>query len=362
MKKVVTISVLFLSILILVAFFIKEYAIQYNVNGVKIREEYKSDRYIFNINKHYILDIYSDKIINKHLINKAKVIKDKNYECILLESEKLDVYPVCSNNKKQISIDLVKSNKLNKYLKVKKDNNSSNKDFKYFNNLDKNTYIAVWKYNGFYIMNGEKIKTLHIFNTDRYSNDLCVNINNYIFLPNYDEKHTFKNYYIVDMKNGDYEKIKIDKEIDYDSVILGKYNNEIYLYDKKYKKEYKINIKKKKIYEIGSLADGFIAYKGGKEKKVKWSDLEKEKFTFNEKEYYKYKNDNGLIKIYNNKSNNKIKIYNKKVYLISDYQDKLYFLDKEYLIKYNPKYGSKRIIKNFEWDFNKKNTVFIYNE
>ena len=68
--------------------------------------------------------------------------------------------------------------------------------------------------------------------------------------------------------------------------------------------------------------------------------------------------------VLNYKENKKIKkiIYDKSVDYISSFNDFVYFLDGEYLYEYIPKSGSKKIARNFEWNFNKENTIFIYNE
>ena len=74
---------------------------------------------------------------------------------------------------------------------------------------------------------------------------------------------------------------------------------------------------------------------------------------------------NNNFNIYADLSNQKkIKkiIYDKSVDYISSFNDFVYFLDGEYLYEYIPKSGSKKIARNFEWNFNKENTIFIYNE
>lgn len=366
MKKVIGIILLIFIVVVVIAFFVKSYSISYVVNNVKISEEYIDNRYHFEFDKKYIMDVYTDKKINKKMISDVKKIKDNGYECLILKSEKLDVYPLCRNRNNQISYDLVESKKLEKYFdkkeKVKED---SSKSFEFFNNLDKETFIAIWKYDGFYILNEDEVSSLTLFDEDRYSNDLCTNTERFIFLPDYDSNHTFKSFYVVDLKKQDYKKYDMEYEIDYDSYILGRNEEFVYLYDLKYKTEYEFNLKNGNVKVIGNEKEGFITYKNSEVKRSSYGKLNKKEeiFTFKNNEIYNYKNENNMF-VLNYKENKKIKkiIYDKNIDYISSFNDFVYFLDGEYLYEYIPKGGSKKIARNFEWNFNKENTIFIYNE
>lgn len=366
MKKNITIILIILSILIFILYLVKDYTIEYKVDKIKITEKYYKKRYIFTLDNKYLMDIYSNKKFNKKLIKNIKKVKDGNYECLILKSSKLTVYPLCRKDDKQISYDLVESKKLSKYFnKSKILEENDDKSFEFFNNVENETYISIWKYNGFYIMNGTEITTLNIFGEDRYSNDLCVNSNKYIFLPDYDSKHTFNYFYKVDVTKKNFTKIKTGYEIDYDSYILGSHDEFIYLYDRKYKTEYEFNLKKDKLKIIGNKENGFIKYKNGKIEKTSWNKLDKKMvhFTFNKESNYSYKNNKKeFIKIFSDNKKLINIIYKKPVTYIDEYKDKVYFLDKEYLIEFSPIYGSKKVVRNFEWNFNKDNTIFIYNK
>ena len=365
MKRYIVLILFLLSLIVIIFYLKADYSIDYKINKIKVMEKFENNRYYFFIDNKYQLDVYSKRKFNKKLITNIKRVKDNNEECLILTSKKLEVYPLCYKDNKQISYDLIESKKLKKYFNAKENiKEDKDKSFEFFNNLDSNTYIAVWKYNGFYIMNEDEINTLNILKDDRYSNDLSVIAEKYIFLPDYDSEHVFNAYYKVDITKNKYKKIEIPFDIDYDSYILGTNEEFIYIYDKKYKTEYEINIKKDKVKVIGNEEDGYIKYTNGKESKTSWSKLDsgKIKFTFNKDSNYTYKVNNNLtMKM---KENNKLEtiIYDKKVDYIDEYQNHVYFLDGEYLYDFIPYYGSKKIARNFEWNFNKDNTIFIFNK
>lgn len=365
-KKVLVLILLLLIVIVYLAFLLKDYSIEYTVNEINVKEKYESNRYYFEIDNNYIMDIYSNKKLNKKMIDKIEKVKDGNYECLLLTSDKLDVYPLCRDKDNQISYDLVNNEKLEKHFtKKEKVNENNTKSFEFFNNLDKNTYIAIWKYNGFYILNENNTKTLNIFKNDRYSNDLSVNTDKYIFVPDYDSNHTFNSFYVVDLKDKDYKKYDIDFDIDFDSYILGQNEEFVYLYDTKFKVEYEFNLKKGKVSIIGNEEEGYVTYKNSKIEKTTYNKLnnKKEFFTFDKDLIYNYSNEEDkFIKTFNDNKNIKNVIYDKKVDYIDFYLDKVFFLDGEYLYLFTPISGSKKIVRNFEWNFNKENTIFIYSE
>ena len=169
----------------------------------------------------------------------------------------------------------------------------------------------------------------------------------------------------MDLKKQDYKKYDMEYEIDYDSYILGRNEEFVYLYDLKYKTEYEFNLKNGNVKVIGNEKEGFITYKNSEVKRSSYGKLNKKEeiFNFKNNEIYNYKNENNMF-VLNYKENKKIKkiIYDKNVDYISSFNDFVYFLDGEYLYEYIPKSGSKKIARNFEWNFNKENTIFIYNE
>ena len=123
--------------------------------------------------------------------------------------------------------------------------------------------------------------------------------------------------------------------------------------------------------EIINAADGYarnflfpkkLAVEANAENMSKLNN-KKEFFTFDKDLIYNYSNEEDkFIKTFNDNKNIKNVIYDKKVDYIDFYLDKVFFLDGEYLYLFTPISGSKKIVRNFEWNFNKENTIFIYSE
>ena len=89
--------------------------------------------------------------------------------------------------------------------------------------------------------------------------------------------------------------------------------------------------------------------------------VNKIKYNDNSTSNYTYKINAGLYKTINDNINIKTKILNDDVTIIKEYQNKLYYIYKDYLYIYEPDNGSSIVFYNYELNFNKDNTVFVYN-
>lgn len=370
MKKIVVILLSILCLIMIIYYFRSDYIIGYKIDKFKIKEQYNDNKYYFEImnNKLYNFDYIVSRKLNKKQIENVVYIKDGVYECIIPKSKKLDTYPLCYRGNNLVSYTLVSSDKIKEFFIKNGYSNKnvyekSDKDFQFYNNLDKKEYIAVWKYNGFYIMNENNIKTINLFNKDRYSNDLCYLNNQYLLLPNYDQEHEFNTFYIVNIKNGEKEKIDTDYNISYESYIVGVNEDSVYLFDKKYKNEYEINVKKGKVKLIGNEDKGYVKYKDGKRvsETLKYFNQSRT-FNLGSTSSYIYNEGASLTKTYKENKKYSTIIFDKKVNLVNTHNDKVYFILKDVLYEYIPYSGEKTIVKNFEWNFNLKDTIFIYNE
>ena len=81
MKKIFIIILSVLFLIIIIYYFKSGYKITYKVNNYKIKEQYKDNKYYFEINKDklYNFDYLSDRKINKRHITNIKNIKDKTF-------------------------------------------------------------------------------------------------------------------------------------------------------------------------------------------------------------------------------------------------------------------------------------------
>ena len=357
---------------------------------IKINETYKNNNYLFDIE-------YKNKNITFSYDNKfykaKKVIKD------ILVYEKDDlvcIYPILKNNK-FYNIICSKDNNIyhynyfkdeltdfTAYLQEKGYFNSSwiNNEVKknmgnvisYYENINKDTYIYVWKYNGFYTFNNKKQQMLDIFKNDTYVNNLGVKVGKYYVLPNYDEKYKFSKFYIINMTNNRIKTLKLDKKITNDYYNNGVIDNKLYLFDVDNLIQYKLNPKKNKIEKISNTEALF--YDNDKFIKRNLYDFKENKLIFNEKQedvsfdykklfvndndyYYLDKNNNMIY--YNKFFDNKMILFNIKdisnIKLVNNY---LYFISEDILYSFNIDEGIKMLIKYSEFYYNPTNRYEIY--
>lgn len=368
MKKVLSISLLIILITMVIKYVISNYDIEYNVSDYTIRETYKKGYYYFEIkfDKTYNFDLITERKLNKKLIDDISIIKSEDYTCLYPHIKNEKTYPICYKGKELISYYLINDDILNEFvnkLNIKYENKESKKSFEFFNNLNETEFIAIYKYNGFYILNGSKIKTISLFKNDRYDNSLCLQMNDHLLLPE-ESEYNFKNFILLHIKDGKKTIIKSDFEISFDSKMLGYINDKAYILDMKNNKQYEIDIDKKEVKEIGNTEKGYLVYKDNKLKTGMISELKKSKTLWikeKDNSFYTYENSKYLYKNINKNRDLVERIYNKEVNIISSYKNTLYFTDNYMLYSYNPLYGIKKILVNEEWNFNDSNVIFVYN-
>jgi len=361
---------LLLIFIIIIKYFYSSYAIKYNIDNFSIIEKYEGKVYYFEITYKditYNFKIYHKRKIRKKLIDNIDYIENGDYQCIYPKSKIKKTYPLCYQNEEGfLSYNLINDEKLSSYfdsLKIRyfNENYEKNSEFKFMDNLNENEYVAVWKYNGYYLLNKDGINSIDLFSKDRYSNDLAFQLDNKIIMPNYDEELIFSNFIILDIRNGKHEKFESKYEISYDSYVAGSFKNNIYLFDNKNEKLYKINLRKRIVELIGEENKGFIKIIDGKlvksslkeyKNKITFYDLEKEDLFVNKN--YKYYKENKKIKVkfLNEEEVNIVKINKDNIYYIKD--DNFYI--------FNSITADKLILHYFELNFNDKNRLFIYIE
>ena len=82
-----------------------------------------------------------------------------------------------------------------------------------------------------------------------------------------------KNIYYYDLLKDKVDTFSIKEKISKNSYINGVENELIYITDKRNKKQYSIDIAKKKIVEVGNEVNGFVLYENHKKKLLKTSDF-----------------------------------------------------------------------------------------
>lgn len=358
-KKIVFIIILIL--LIIIFFYIRykpyNYEKKYTINNYKIIEKYdiKTEEYTFFINsnnKTYAYRFNSKYIRNKELIKKINAYKNADEVCILPISENLMFYPLCIKGEIIYTYNLSK-NQISDYdyKKIQEKNQNYNKiNINYLNS----TNFLINNYNEFIYINEEGLKNIKLFNKDVYRFNLIYQLNEYVIIPDYNEDYYFDKLYLINLKNGKIKEIGAKQKISFDSIFLGDYKNNVYLLDKKEKKEYRININKEKIEVIE-----FLILQNNKLKKTSYKDIINNNLYFDNKENENYEIiDNQLYQIIDDY---KILISNKEVdKIIKEIDNTIYYLSNEELYMYNNNNGEILLITNFEWNFNNTNMIYLY--
>ena len=406
MKKVAKlILIIFVIILFfeLIAFIFKnshevEYKIKNNSNEFIINEVYKNKMYyilINNKNYKYSFEIKDNFHKKKKIVSDIIDTKINDVMCIYPVIHKdNDVNIICSKDNKSYAYTYYK-NSLQSFVKDLQNkgynNNSwieeSNYQTKldtlrvYNKNIKDDTYIYIYKYDGFYTINNNVNDKIRLFKNDNYVNTLGTQIDKYYIVPDYDQKYDYKKFYIINMTNNKVKNKVYKKEISKDSYINGIIDNEIYLFDKDELKQYKIYKKGKKIKEVGNKENGVLYY----DLKFKTKDVytfRDEEITFktfkdyiseieqntsmkyirNNIDTYYYQTSNNDVYYYNIHNKQKVLLFNQK---ISDFillEDTIYFISGDTLYLYNINEGLKKLVIYSELQFNHKNRIAIYAE
>ena len=358
---------IFIIILVFIAFLYfylrpKDYKYEYLVKGYKIIEKYyqKEKYYYFLITKKdYSYDFikelkYSTK---RGLIDDFKEVSDEGANCILPIVKDTDTYPLC-NAGIPVSYFFLDNDKLKELYKI--NNKSVEEEYNEINiySYNNNTYL-IWNYKGFYFINEDIKKEIKLFKKDIYEIPLATVVNNYLFIPNYETEHTFKEVFVINLKTGNKQKWTLDKEISYNSYILGTFDKSIYLFDKKSKKEYELVPHKKRMRNVIKNGQGKIYQGEWKSISVNKLSTAENKFIYND--IYKYESNGNLtLKYADNSLVTRILLID-RIKLVSTYRETAYYLREEKLYSYNPYRGEELLLSNFEWNFNKDNMIFIYN-
>ena len=352
MKKSLFLIIIVTLIAVLTKFYISNYKIEYNVNDYDVKTIYKNKRFYFEIKKDKIFnfDIYSKRKLSKTKVYKIEELDLANYYCIIPFIKDMKTYPLCYSKETQEYIDynLINDELLADYQYKSNLNSKPEKDFEYYNLLKENEYIALWTYKGYIIMNGKSFKNVNIFKKDRYDNSLSYIIDNTIYMPNYDEEHEYSKMIKLNLETHKIDSISLEKKIDFDSYIVGNIKNKLYIFDNKNSILYELNLKNSKLSVIGNTEKGFIKYKDGK-----WLICSKTEYKIN-------KIKNGLFKQIKENNNITTKISDNISNIIYEYNDDIYYIYEDNLYLYNSLKGNNKVFYNYELNFNKDNTIFMY--
>ena len=343
----------------------KSYSVEYNLDEYEISENYNSEKKYYyyeitNSKNKYNFIYQSEYLKEKKLIKEIKEYNDEKYTCITIRSDYVTSYPMCSYQNKLIDYHLVSEKmqtKIADYYKETKILDKEEKNYHIFNNDNE---LLLWSYKGFNIINKSGIKYVEIFDKDIYEIPLATKINNYIFIPDYEQEYTFNKIYLLNLENNKVETWKIKHDISFDSYILGTNEKSIYLIDQKNKIEYELVPHKQKMRIIANKNKKGIIYEKGNINRISMNKLINKKHAFTYDRLYNFNLKNSELYMTYIDSNLTTKVSNKKIdTIISINDESVYYLIDNTLYRYNQKYGEVKIISYADWEFNYKNLIFI---
>ena len=359
MKRLIGFIGLFLFIIISFLLIInkpKDYSVEYTYEDYNILEKYNNEEHIYSFmvtkddNKFYyaLSGKYSKK---RKLVDKFDLKINSDLDdltiCGTLTVNGEDLPTQCYKDNIYIDYSLLGNKKEPKVIKTEKQID--------IYDLDTNYYV--WNNKGITLVNDGN--NYNFLNKESYTNVLSYKLDNYILFADYDSQRTFNKFYIYDNETKKVTEWKLKQEIYLDSYFLGDFDGFIYLFDRKEKTEYKLNIKKKKITVV-SNKDGGIVYKNG------WEDVPLEKlvynnYSFEDNKLYNYSIEDNQLFLTLFGSSYKIKVFEGDVSSILEVKDdKVYFLSGEYLYSFDLKEGNVLLLKCFEWNFSHENKLFIF--
>ena len=363
--RVITVCLLVLLSLILLSVLIrtKSYEISYNLDGYTIEEMFDKELNTYLIrtevdNTVYEISVQHEYLYSKKVIKRVYTSESGNNKCIYLESDKLETYPVCNIGDETASYSLLKSEVSfeNFTLKDLKGNVQMYND-KFIRAIP-NSYL-IWNHYGYDYISSKENKSINFLKNESYADVYSFKIGKYILIPNYDEEYTFTSFIVVNASNGKYSAWDTHLELSYNFYFMGEVDDIGYIVDKKSKKEYKVDVQKRKIELISGDNEGLVY--DGTWSKISMTKLASNEYKFNLKSsvYYFIKNDALYMRYDGGKVD--IRITDEAISRIVSYDgDYVYYLIKDKLYRYSPLYGNTLILEYNEWQFNEGNTVYIY--
>lgn len=365
MNKKLIISIFICILIIIIKYRFSNYTIEYKISDYDVKTIYKDKRLYYEIkdknNNIYNFDIYVKKNPGKLKINKIKEIEGDNFSCIYPTIKNIETYPLCYQDKIYTDYNLIESDLLEEYKTEIISLEKPKEDFIYNNNLSKNVYVALWNYKGYIVMNDKNYYNVEIFKKDKYDNNLAYLKDNKIYMADYDSEHEYNKLIVLNLETLKTSEIELKYNIDHDSYFVGNIKNNLYIFDNKHSILYEINTKNNEINIKSNNEKGYVKYDGKKFVECSKKEYKTDKITYNvEDSKYIYKIENGLYKAIDDNKKLYQKINNDNIIKIKEEDNKLYYINKDNFMLYEPSKGNKKIFYNYEMTFNNSNVVFVY--
>lgn len=408
-KMLIVLFIIYLGVQYFFYFFTKGHTIQYQIqNNENIfditeifttKEKKEHDNYFLEIKKEdtvFSFQTYQDFNNQTGILKNIYYYQNENYECILpifdhnqilsdVLCKKDDIiYNYTTLKGKDQHLDQFVSNieEYNKKQSSSEETKITNQIHYYKENMIPEHTLALVEYKGLYLVDKEKTKYVELFEKDVYNPELSTFLDNYYIIANYNADYTFRKISLVDVKTGDIQNIHFTYNISFDSYIQGIVDQNIYLFDCDNKRQYKIDIKNKKVEEIGDEKKNIKFYNNGKWTLITASTATNKKETFlygeksdiyekidkigNEKSgyYYFYKKKDSGYEVYRSNVQDK----DSKTYLfeiptlnrISYIGEYIYYYDGNTVNYYSDKTGVQKAFTHTEYNFNNALNFYVY--
>lgn len=251
-------------------------------------------------------------------------------------------------------------------------------------NVLKMHYVAIENYRGLETINSanfKKLANVQIFAKDEYSRPISAYSDKYYITADYSEQDKLNKFIVVDIIENEKTSIETKKDISFDSYIMGSVDNSVYLFDRKNDKQYQINIKTKKIIEVGNREVGVKFYNDSEWEWIPFDEI-KEDIKFNGKstknsEYDKVDNvlgENGITYYYKKNgsiydvfmSPTRAEDFKKYIFSTEDINtliyknDYIYFKNSDTIYYYHSSRGLRALYQNPELKFNPNLKFGVY--
>lgn len=332
----------------------KDYEITYKINKYEIVEKYdKSDEvYYFTLidNK----DEYN-YVIYKNYTSSRKIVKDIK----LKEKDGAKCFSLVIKGQKELYTCMKDNVYMDPFVSgiEKGDEEKQVKTYKKISIYNDNYNYYIW--NGYGITDILNKKEYKFLKKESYDNLLSYKLGDKIIFADYNQSREFNKFFIFDSENKKIDTWDLDIKISFNSYFMGDVDNYIYLFDKKKKVQYKLDIDKYK-YTITSDSYGGVFFD------KEWTNVTYNSLVYNEKKF----NMNPVINYFVNSeklyykikySENKVLSSNKKIdSVIYVDNNAIYYLAEDDLYRYSILKGEEKLLTNFEWNFSSKNKIFIF--
>ena len=356
-KLYILIAIIVLSFSSFLYFYLspKTYEIIYEVDGFKIVERFNKEYryYSFEISNdeftYYFIFEFNYRSRRK-LITNIEEIKEDNLHCIKPIIPNVDTYSLCYKDGELVSYFLINPTDFDRVLRE-------------FNGVRiygfNNRTFLLWNYNSFYLLSENLEKEIPVLESDMYDIPLATLVNNNLFIPNYDQSNMFNEAFVINLRNGNKETWRLDNEIYYSSYIMGVYNQSIFLFDNRNRRQYELIPHRKRMREVTRRDMGKVYQRGWKDISVNRLATSNVLFEFFHTHNYLIRNNRLYLNFAG--SNQYIRVSDKEdIKIISAINEVVFYLKDDRLYSFSPFTGEMLLLENFEWNFNYTNMIFIY--